>query len=79
MLDLPTAFYVTAAEIDDATIVGQLAQPSGQPEQFGLVLDKGSPLTGCVSAAVDTLRTDGTLDNLQAEGLADVAGAPVLS
>lgn len=79
VLDLPTAFYVTAAEIDDAAIVGQLAQPSGQPEQFGLVLDKGSPLTGCVSAAVDTLRSDGTLDNLQAEWLADVAGAPVLS
>jgi len=79
VLDLPTAFYVTAAEIDDATIVGQLAQPSGQPEQFGLVLDKGSPLTGCVSAAVDELRGNGTLDSLQAEWLADVAGAPVLS
>ncbi|MFY1698646.1 ABC transporter substrate-binding protein [Solwaraspora sp. WMMA2101] len=79
VLDLPTAFYVTAAEIDDATIVGQLAQPSGQPEQFGLVLDKGSSLTACVSAAVDELRGNGTLDSLQAEWLADVAGAPVLS
>jgi len=79
VLDLPTAFYVTAAEIDDATIVGQLAQPSGQPEQFGMVLDKGSPLTACVSAAVDELRDNGTLDSLQAEWLADVAGAPVLS
>ncbi|WP_233606001.1 ABC transporter substrate-binding protein [Micromonospora sp. Llam0] len=79
VLDLPTAFYVTAAEIDDATIVGQLAQPSGRPEQFGLVLDKDSALTSCVSAAVDALRADGTLDNLRAEWLADVAGAPVLS
>ncbi|MDG4764726.1 ABC transporter substrate-binding protein [Solwaraspora sp. WMMD406] len=79
VLDLPTAFYVTAAEIDDARIVGQLAQPSGEPEQFGLVLDKGSPLTSCVSAAVDELRSNGTLADLEAEWLADVAGAPVLS
>ena len=51
VVDLPTAFYITGAEIDDATIVGQLPQPSGTPEQFGLVLDKGSPLTACVSQA----------------------------
>ncbi|WP_326552335.1 ABC transporter substrate-binding protein [Micromonospora sp. NBC_01813] len=79
VLDLPTAFYVTSAEIDDAKIVGQLAQPSGSPEQFGLVLDKGSPLTDCVSEAVDELRDNGTLAGLEAEWLAEVAGAPVLS
>jgi polar amino acid transport system substrate-binding protein len=79
VLDLPTAFFVTAAEIENSTVVGQLAQPSGQPEQFGLVLDKGSPLTACVSQAVDALRADGTLERLEDQWLADVAGAPVLS
>ncbi|MFY1636911.1 ABC transporter substrate-binding protein [Solwaraspora sp. WMMB335] len=79
VLDLPTAFYMTAAEIDGARVVGQLGQPSGEPEQFGLVLDKGSTLTECVSSAVDTLRADGTLAALEAQWLAEVAGAPVLT
>jgi polar amino acid transport system substrate-binding protein len=78
VLDLPTAFFVTAAEIDNSAIIGQLPQPSGQPEQFGLVLDKGSALTPCVSQAVEALRADGTLKGLEDQWLAQVAGAPVL-
>jgi polar amino acid transport system substrate-binding protein len=78
VVDLPTAFYITGAEITDAVIVGQLPQPSGQPEQFGLVLDKGSALTSCVSGAVDALRTDGTLTSLQQKWLAQQGGAPEL-
>jgi polar amino acid transport system substrate-binding protein len=79
VVDLPTAFYITSAEIDNSTIVGQLPQPSGTPEQFGLVLDKGSALTPCVSQAVTALRADGTLANLERQGLAGVSGAPVLA
>lgn len=78
VLDLPTAFYVTSAEIDNSVIVGQLPQPSGTPEQFGLVLDKGSKLTSCVSAAVDALRTDGTLGKLRQQWLAGDSGAAEL-
>ncbi|MEV6301784.1 ABC transporter substrate-binding protein [Actinoplanes sp. NPDC051861] len=77
VVDLPTAFYMTAAELKDGLIVGQLPQV-GVPEQFGLVLDKGSPLTGCVSKAVDQLRQDGTLAVLEKTWLADTAGAPEL-
>jgi polar amino acid transport system substrate-binding protein len=79
VVDLPTAFYITGAEITDAVIVGQLPQPSGTPEQFGLVLDKGSPLTGCVSRAVDGVRADGTLPKLQQQWLSATQGAPTLS
>ena len=76
--DLPTAFYISGVELDGGVIVGQLEQSGGTPEQFALVLDKGSPLTTCVSAAVAALRQDGTLDQIEQEWLADVAGAPVL-
>jgi polar amino acid transport system substrate-binding protein len=79
VVDLPTAFYITSAEIDASTIVGQLPRPSGAPEQFGLVLDKGSALTACVSQAVTALKADGTLANLEKQWLAGVNGAPVLS
>ncbi len=76
VVDLPTAFYMTAAELKDGVILGQLPQV-GVPEQFGLVLDKGSKLTGCVSAAVDQLRQDGTLAVQEKTWLSD-AGAPEL-
>jgi polar amino acid transport system substrate-binding protein len=78
VLDLPTAFFATAVQVERGVIVGQLPPVPGTPEQFGLVLDKGSPLTECVSLAVDTLREDGTLAELENTWLADVAGAPVL-
>ncbi|MDY7083545.1 MAG: ABC transporter substrate-binding protein [Actinomycetota bacterium] len=77
VVDLPTAFYMTAAELKDGVIVGQLPQV-GVPEQFGLVLDKGSALTGCVSTAVDQLRQDGTLAVLEKTWLAGADGAPEL-
>jgi polar amino acid transport system substrate-binding protein len=78
VVDLPTAFFMTAAQLDDGKIVGQLPA-QGDQEQFGLVLDKGSPLTACVSAAVDALRDDGTLDALVDEWLSQAGGAPALS
>ena len=77
VVDLPTALYITAAELDDGVLIGQL--PAGSsPDQFGLVLDKGSALTEAVTAAVDALRENGTLADLEAEWLTDAAGAPVL-
>jgi polar amino acid transport system substrate-binding protein len=78
VLDLPTAFFVTSAELDGGVIVGQLPTGTGTPEQFGAVLDKDSPLTGCVSDAVDALRADGTLDTLEQEWLASAGAAPEL-
>jgi polar amino acid transport system substrate-binding protein len=79
VVDLPTAFYITGSEqVKNSTIVGQLAGTGGSAEQFGLVLDKGSPLTACVSQAVDALRSDGTLEKLEQQWLAQTAGAPVL-
>jgi polar amino acid transport system substrate-binding protein len=76
--DLPTAFYMAAAQLDKGKIVGSLPAGSGTPEQFGLVLDKGSPLTACVSQAVDALKADGTLDKLVDQWLSQ-GGAPVLN
>ncbi|WP_327182428.1 ABC transporter substrate-binding protein [Streptomyces sp. NBC_01334] len=76
--DLPTAFYITAAEVTDAEIVGQFENQGGSPEQFGLVLDKGSALTSCVSGAVDALRENGTLAKIEQQWLSDAVDAPVL-
>ena len=45
-------------------VAGQVEPGKWQPDQFHLVLAKGSLLTPCVSAAVDRLRIEGDLDTL---------------
>ena len=77
VVDLPTAYFMTAVQLEDGLIVGQLPLPEGEVEQFGAVLAKGSPLTSCVTSAVDALREDGTLDDISQEWLAQ-QGAPEL-
>ncbi|WP_375430219.1 ABC transporter substrate-binding protein [uncultured Friedmanniella sp.] len=78
VVDLPTAFYMAAAQLDDGQIVGQLPPGSGQADSFGFVLAKGSGLTSCVSAAVDALKADGTLKKIEGEYLSNAGGAPLL-
>ncbi|MFJ1601183.1 ABC transporter substrate-binding protein [Streptomyces sp. NPDC088261] len=78
VVDLPTAFYITGAEVTDAKVVGQFPNAGGATEQFGLVLDKGSKLTSCVTRAVDGLRGNGTLADLEKQWLSDAVDAPVL-
>jgi polar amino acid transport system substrate-binding protein len=78
VIDLPTALYIAAAELDNGVVVGQLPGSTAGGDQFGLVLDKGSPLTAAVTSAVDALREDGTLADLESQWLTDAAGAPVL-
>lgn len=77
VVDLPTAFYVVAAEIDNGTIVGQFPAV-GEQERFGMVFQKGSGLVPCVNEALTTLKDDGTLAQIQQEWLSDKASAPVL-
>ena len=79
VVDLPTAFFITSAELENAKIVGQLPAGTGAPEQFGAVLDKNSPLTPCVSAAVEALRSAGTLTALEEQWLASAGNAPELT
>ena len=77
VVDLPTAFYLSAVEVPNGLIIGQLPS-TGDGDSFGLLLSKGSPITGCVSAAVDAITADGTLAAIEDQWLATGAGAPVL-
>ncbi len=77
VVDLPTAFYLSGVEIPKGIIVGQLPS-SGTGDQFGLLLAKDSPLTTCVSSAVDAITADGTLDAITTQWLSTEAGAPVI-
>jgi len=76
VVDLPTAFYVTAVQVPDGVIVGKLPT-KGTKERFGLVFQKGNSLRGCVNKALDRLWRNGTIKSLQRVYLAR-AGAPDL-
>jgi polar amino acid transport system substrate-binding protein len=76
VVDLPTAYFVTAAQVEGSKIVGQFPA-QGTPERFGVVLGKGSSLTGPVNAALTRLRRNGTLKRLEQKWLAG-ATAPFL-
>jgi polar amino acid transport system substrate-binding protein len=68
VVDLPTAYYVTAAEFDNAKIVGQFPAQDGG-EEFGLLMAKGSPLVTCVNQALTSLKDSGELQNIQDQWL----------
>jgi polar amino acid transport system substrate-binding protein len=77
VVDLPTAFYVTAAQVTGSKVLGQFpAKPGG--EHFGLVFEKENPLVTCVNKALATLRSNGTLKQLDHQWLAKATGAPIL-
>lgn len=76
--DLPSAFYLVAAELEDAKIAGQFEYDGGEPEEFGLLLEKGSELTSCVDQAVASLSKDGTLADIEEKWLSASQDVPVL-
>jgi polar amino acid transport system substrate-binding protein len=78
VVDVPTAFYITGVELDGGLIVGSLPEIEGATDEWGVLLAKDSPLTDEVSAAVDALREDGTLDALVSEWLGADQGVPEL-
>ena len=75
--DLPTAFCITAAQLPHSVIAGQFDLPGGA--SWGLLLQKNAALTNCVSAAVNTLRANGTLQQITQKRMGASAGAPALN
>jgi polar amino acid transport system substrate-binding protein len=77
VVDLPTAFYISAVEIPGSAVVGQF-RTQGETEQFGLLFEEGNPLVECVNRALRALKRDGTLAEIQDRWLSQAVAAPVL-
>lgn len=77
VVDLPTAFYIVATQLEKGTVVGQFADTT-DGDNYGFILPKGSPLTAAVTKAMDELRADGTLEQLQTKWLSEATNVPVL-
>ena len=76
VVDLPTALYLTAVQVPEATVVGQFSAPGG--DQWGALLEKDSPLTACVSEAIEKLESSGELQKITDRWMSQAAGAPEL-
>ncbi|MGA7096968.1 MAG: ABC transporter substrate-binding protein [Acidimicrobiia bacterium] len=74
ILDLPTAFYVSAVEIEGSAVIAQFPSSGDNPEQFGMLFEEGNPLRDCVNEALANI----DLDAIQKEWLSDVVDAPVI-
>jgi polar amino acid transport system substrate-binding protein len=77
--DLPTAFYITAVEIPQGTVVGQFQVTSGETEEFGLLMEQGSDLAPCVDRALTALKDDGTLAQIEQRWMSGFVDVPELS
>jgi len=77
VVDLPTAFYLTAAQVPGSKIVGQFSAPGG--DSFGLLLAKDSKLTPCVDKAIAELDSSGELKQITDRWMGKAAGAPELN
>jgi len=78
VVDLPTAFYITAAQVPNSKVLGQFpAAPGG--EHFGMVFARGNPLAACVNRALASLKANGQLAGIRQQWLAKATGAPVLT
>ena len=76
VVDLPTAFFMTAVQLDNGVIVGSLPT-AGEVEHFSILLNLGSSLTPCVNSAIAAITDDGTLEAIVDEWVTG-QGAPAL-
>jgi polar amino acid transport system substrate-binding protein len=80
VVDLPTALYISAVEIEGSTVIGQFPASDGMaPDQFGLVFDLENPLVDCVNVALQSIKDSGELATIEQTWLSDNISAPVIS
>lgn len=78
LADLPTAFYISAVEIPGSQLIGQFQPETGEQEQFGMLFEQGSELLPCVNRALEAIREDGTLADIEEQWLSEVVSVPEL-
>ena len=78
VVDLPTAFFITAVQMENGVVVGQFPNVGDEEEYFSLVLEQDSPLTDCVNDAIATLTESGELEAITTEWMSENTGARLL-
>jgi polar amino acid transport system substrate-binding protein len=79
VVDLPAAYYITAAQVEGSIIAGQFEAEAAAPDNYGLLFADGNPLVGCVNAALEELKDSGKLQELEDTYLTQGGGIPTIS
>ncbi len=79
VVDLPTAYFVTAVQVEGSVIAGQFEAEAAAPDEYGMLFAEGNSLVGCVNDALDTLRDAGTLQELEDTWLTQDGEIPIIS
>jgi polar amino acid transport system substrate-binding protein len=72
--DVVTTVYLRDFEVDNSVVLGQYPKT----EQFGMVFEEDSPLVQCVNEALDELKSDRTLKQLEQKHLQQYLEVPTL-
>ena len=79
LFDLPTALFLSAVMIEGSKVLGQFAPDlTDNPDQFGILMEEGSPLKACVDEALAALTESGELAAIEAKWLQDTTGVPLI-
>ncbi len=79
VVDLPTAFFITAVQMENGVVVGQFPPDEDQgQEYFSVVLEQDSALTDCVNQAIAALTDSGDLEAITQEWMSENVDVPVL-
>jgi polar amino acid transport system substrate-binding protein len=76
--DFPTAYYIANVQLSNAKLVGRFPT-IGNQEYFGLTFEKGNSLAGCVNKAIEALKQDGTIQQLEQQWITSKAHAPLIT
>ena len=79
VVDLPTAYFVTAVQVADSVIAAQFEAAAADPDNYGLLFESGNSLVGCVNPVLNSLKSNGTLASLETEWLEQGGGLTVIS
>jgi len=80
VVDLPTALFISAVEIEGTSVVGQFpGSAGGLTDDFGAVFTKDNPLVACVNTALAALKESGELAKIEQTWLSDNNGVPVIT
>jgi polar amino acid transport system substrate-binding protein len=79
VVDLPTAYFVTAVQVEGSIIAGQFEAEAAAPDEYGILFADGNPLASCVNGALNELIDDGTLQDLEDEWLTQDGDIPTIS
>lgn len=78
VVDLPTALFLAAVEIDGGVVVGQFPPIDAAPgEDWGLLFEQDNPLVECADYALLNLRQSGELDEITTTWMEEATDVPV--